>query len=193
MNLSGSSLQNLLAKGMSWQKLSTTSFERIVFEVLGTMQKRNPAKDLEGDSREIEKYIEKDFGRKGFEKYLDFRGVEIELSEDLGQLENLNHNPGYRSIILLEFGEDGRSPENVIKIFLKSRHNIRKDVDMETWGSSNDPASNSIRAAKENPTLFPYASQVGVGKLWAEDLEFDIEIIRQEYIPQLKQKPSGKV
>lgn len=145
----------------------------------------------------IENAIEKSFGKwkplgdwepQSYEEWFDLREVEIELSEEIGELRNLNNDGDYRSIVFLEYGDEDELPNSVVKTYLKTRHNFRKNASMKSWNKSNNPVLNSVKAHKENKSLFPTTSKVGEGNLTAGDFDFDIQIIRQDYIPEAKNK-----
>lgn len=87
--------------------------------------------------------------------------------------------------------ENGDEPKNVLKIFLKTRHDLRTNSVLTSWKPVTNPAIGSINSYIENPEFFPRAYEIGEGKVFTTSelpelgpkMEFDVRVIRQRFIP----------
>lgn len=134
--------------------------------------------EVQSPEEKIVEEIKADFGRRGIEPYLSLEHVEFELFNNVGDIYPLNNNKeDYRSVI---FVEHNGKPINVIKIYLKTRHGPFISSALTDW--SYNPVTNAVNAYEENPDLFPETEEIGKGIIYADNKEFKIGCVRQEYI-----------
>lgn len=125
--------------------------------------------------------IKNDFGNFSTEGELNFKGIDLNLSNGtIKELGRLMFPFGSHKSTVLEVRDGFDTPTHVIKAYSELRSDDR---------TINDILNSYTTAHEENPTKFPRATKTGEGVIYVNGSSVPVIVIKQEYIPAEENKP----